>query len=180
MLVSILGLYLMSQPELGGESAPGWILLTSLIPKWWEEESFRYWQSLGAVTFVLAAGRSPAWRRFFNSPVMQYFGKVSYALYLVQGPAMQSIGYHLFRMAYAVSGVEGYRYNIGFVLGATLCIPTVIFCADVFWRVIDVPSVKFAKWIEMQCLAKDQRTATSPHPVNDSRKGHRNIVMETQ
>ncbi|KAK8145640.1 hypothetical protein G3M48_004187 [Beauveria asiatica] len=179
VFVSILGLYLMSQPEDGGEAAPGWRFLTSLIPGWWAEESFRYWQSIGACAFVLAAGRSQTWRRFFNSPVMQYFGKVSYALYLMQGPAMHSIGYHLFRMAYILTGVEGYKYNIGFVLGATLCIPTVIWLADVFWRAVDIPAVNFAKWIEMQCLSEGQRTATAVYPVDSSIRRHRVLAMET-
>ncbi|KAK8920843.1 hypothetical protein H634G_00167 [Metarhizium anisopliae BRIP 53293] len=153
--VSVLGLYLMSQPDDGGEVAPGWVYLTSLIPAWWKVEKFRYWQSAGAVLFVLAVGHSRAWQRFFNSPVVQYFGKISYALYLMHGPAMHTVGYHWEKMAYGITGVEGYWYNIGFFLGAAFTIPTVIWWADVFWRAVDIPTVKFAKWFESKCITKN-------------------------
>ncbi|TWU70789.1 hypothetical protein ED733_000152 [Metarhizium rileyi] len=152
--VSILGLYLMSQPDDGGEVAPGWVYLTSLIPNWWVEERFRYWQSLGAVVFVLAVGHSRSWQRFFNSPVVQYFGKISYALYLMHGPAMHTVGYHWEKIAYGITGVEGYWYNAGFFLGASFAIPTVIWWADVFWRAVDIPAVKFAKWFESKCISR--------------------------
>ncbi|KAG5936487.1 hypothetical protein E4U60_002531 [Claviceps pazoutovae] len=153
--VSILGLYLMSQPDDGGKVAPGWVYLTSLIPKWWTEEQYRYWQSIGAVFFLLAVGHSRRWQRVFNSAVVQYFGKISYALYLMHGPAMHTVGYHWEKMAYELTGVEGYWYNAGFVLGAMFCIPTVIWWADVFWRAVDVPTVKFAKWFESKCISKN-------------------------
>ncbi|KAG6007041.1 hypothetical protein E4U21_006401 [Claviceps maximensis] len=150
--VSILGLYLMSQPDDGGKEAPGWVYLTSLIPKWWSEEEYRYWQSIGAVVFLLAVGHSGRWQRLFNSAVIQYLGKISYALYLMHGPAMHVVGYHLEKMAYGLTGVEGYWYNAGFVLGTMLCIPVVIWWADVFWRAVDIPTVKFAKWFESKCI----------------------------
>lgn len=156
-LFSILGLYLMCQPDGRGEITPGWIYLSSIIPTWWTEEKYRYWQSTGAVVFVIAVGHSPRWQRFFNTGVVQYFGKISYALYLMHGPAMHCVGYHWEKWAYSMTGVEGYWYNAGFVLGACFCIPTVIWWADVFWRAVDVPTVKFAKWFESKCLAKDLR-----------------------
>jgi len=155
MLVSILGLYLMCQPDGRGEITPGWVYLSSLIPKWWTEEKYRYWQSTGAVIFVLAVGHSRGWQRFFNTPVVQYFGKISYALYLMHGPAMHTVGYHWEKWAYGVTGVQGYWYNTGFVLGSLFCIPTVIWWADVFWRAVDIPTVKFAKWFEQKCIARD-------------------------
>ncbi|KAG6039691.1 hypothetical protein E4U41_002262 [Claviceps citrina] len=152
--VSILGLYLMSQPDDGGKEAPGWVYLTSLIPKWWGAQEYRYWQSIGAVVFLLAVGHCRTWQRFFNTAVVQYFGKISYALYLMHGPAMHTVGYHWEKMAYGLTGVEGYWYNAGFVLGALFCIPTVIWWADVFWRAVDIPTVKFAKWFESKCISK--------------------------
>ncbi|KID87191.1 hypothetical protein MGU_05601 [Metarhizium guizhouense ARSEF 977] len=58
-------------------------------------------------------------------------------------------------MAYGITGVEGYWYNIGFFLGAAFTIPTVIWWADVFWRAVDIPAVKFAKWFESKCITKN-------------------------
>ncbi|OAA60715.1 Acyltransferase 3 [Cordyceps fumosorosea ARSEF 2679] len=152
--LSILGLYLMCQPDLRGDITPGWVWLHRQIPSWWREEPYRYYQSLGAVVFAFAVGYSPSWQAFFNTPVVYYFGKLSYAIYLMHGPVMHCVGYHWERMAWAITGVEGYWYNVGFVLGAVFCIPTVVWSADVFWRAVDIPTVKFAKWVESKCIIK--------------------------
>ncbi|KAK2839222.1 hypothetical protein FQN49_006355 [Arthroderma sp. PD_2] len=154
-LVSVLGLYLLCQPDSGGEVTPGWRYLSSIIPDWWQEEKYRYWQSAGAVLFVLAAGHSKGWQEFFNTPAVQYLGKISYALYLMHGPAMHTVGYMLENWAYSVTGVDGNWYNAGFILGACFCVPTVIWWADVFWRAVDIPAVRFAKWLEQKCIAHD-------------------------
>ncbi|KFA66425.1 hypothetical protein S40285_01315 [Stachybotrys chlorohalonatus IBT 40285] len=154
VLVSIGALYLMGQPDGRGEITPGWVYLTSLIPEWWTEEKYRFWQSIGAVFFVLSVGHCPGWQHFFNTAFVQYFGKISYAIYLMHGPAMHTMGYHFEKWAYSMTGVEGYWYNTGFVLGAMFCIPTVVWWADVFWRAVDIPTVKFAKWIEGKLIVK--------------------------
>lgn len=153
-LISIIAIYLLCQPDDGGERTPGWRNLTSMIPSWWEVELYRYWQSIGAIMFVAAVGHSAGWQRFFNLPPVQYLGKISYALYLMHGPAMHTAGYHFERMAFSLTGVEGNQYTAGFALGACFCIPIVIWWADVFWRAVDVPSVKFAKWVEKKCVTK--------------------------
>jgi hypothetical protein len=151
---SILGLYLMGQPDGRSHMTPGWVYLTSIIPEWWGAEGFRYWQSIGAMLFVLSVGHVKAWQRFFNTGFVQYFGKISYAIYLMHGPAMHCVGYHWEKWAYSITGVEGYWYNTGFVLGACFCIPTVVWWADVFWRAVDIPTVKFARWFESKCTYK--------------------------
>lgn len=150
--LSIVGLYLLSYPDGRGEETPGWIWLTAQIPEWWGEEKFRIWQSVGAVLFVLAVGHSPTWQRFFNTAVVQYFGKISYAFYLMHGPVMHCVGYHWEKWAYGITGVEGYWYNAGFILGACFCVPSVIWWADVFWRLVDIPVVKFSRWYENKCI----------------------------
>ncbi|KAF4591828.1 Acyltransferase 3 [Ophiocordyceps camponoti-floridani] len=154
VLVSITGIYLLCQPDEGGSDTPGWRLLTSMIPSWWAAEQYRFWQSAGAIVFVGAVGHSSGWQSFFNHPAIQYLGKISYALYLMHGPAMHTVGYHFEKWAYSLTGVDGYWYNAGFVLGACFCVPTVIWWADVFWRAVDVPTVRFAKWVEGKCITK--------------------------
>ncbi|KAF7531243.1 hypothetical protein G7Z17_g13739 [Cylindrodendrum hubeiense] len=153
-LFSVFALYLMSNPDGGGKTTPGWVYLTSLIPEWWECDQNRYWQGFGSVLFVLAVGHSQWWQRVFNSAISQYFGKISYALYLMHGPVGKLIGFHWQKWAWGITGVEGNWYNIGWVLGACFCIPTVIWTADIFWRAVDIPSVKFARWFEGKVIVK--------------------------
>lgn len=64
---------------------------------------------------------------------------------------MHTVRYHWEKWAYSLTGVEGYWYNIGFILSSFVCIPTVIWSADVFWRAVDIPTAKFAKWLEEKC-----------------------------
>lgn len=155
-MLSILALYLMCQPDINYDVTPGWVWLCSFIPKWWEEEGYRFWQSIGSVLFVLAVSHSPRWKSFFNTAPIQYFGKISYALYLMHGPVMHTVGYTIERFVYSRTGIEGYWYNTGFVIGSFGCIPAVIWAADVFWRLFDIPTVRFAKWFETKCAIKQQ------------------------
>jgi peptidoglycan/LPS O-acetylase OafA/YrhL len=148
--LSIVGMYLMSQPDVGGAETPGWVFLTSLIPSWWDDEH-RYWQSAGAILFVLAVGRSRGWQRFFNLDVVQYFGKISYPLYLMHGPVLHTVGYAIQRWAWGLTGVEGSAYAWGFALAAVFIVPVVIWVSDVFWRAVDAPVVRLAKWLEATC-----------------------------
>jgi peptidoglycan/LPS O-acetylase OafA/YrhL len=148
--LSIVGMYLMSQPDVGGAETPGWVFLTSLIPSWWDDEH-RYWQSAGAILFVLTVGRSRGWQRFFNLDVVQYFGKISYPLYLMHGPVLHTVGYAIQRWAWGLTGVEGSAYAWGFALAAVFIVPVVIWVSDVFWRAVDAPVVRLAKWLEAKC-----------------------------
>ena len=153
LAVSVVALYLLSQPDANEHKTPGWIYLCSFVPRWWNVEGFRYWQSAGAVLFILAVGHSKSWQRLFNSGIIQYLGKISYAIYLMHSPAMHVVGYHFEERAYYITGDEGWWFNAGFVLHACFCIPTVIWWADIFWRVVDVPVVRFGKWFEQKCVA---------------------------
>ncbi|KAG7288631.1 hypothetical protein NEMBOFW57_004985 [Staphylotrichum longicolle] len=148
--LSVVGLYFMSQPDEKGAETPGWVFLTSLIPEWWNDEH-RFWQSIGAVLFVWAVGRSPGWQRFFNLGVVQYFGKISYALYLMHGPVMHTVGYVIEQWAWGITGIEGRAFVGGFALATVFVVPIVIWVSDVFWRAVDAPVVKFARWFEASC-----------------------------
>lgn len=153
-LFSICGLYFMSQPDVGGEETPGWIYLTSQIPEWWDRP-YRYWQSLGSVIFILSVSYSAFWLRVFNSGPIQYLGKISYSFYLVHGPTTRLIGYHIEGLAWSITGVEGHWYTVGFALGACFSLPFVFFFADIFWRAVDIPVVKFARWLEGKVNVKE-------------------------
>ncbi|KAL2167608.1 hypothetical protein VTG60DRAFT_1044 [Thermothelomyces hinnuleus] len=119
-VVSIVGLFLMSQPDERGADTPGWVFLTSLIPEWWTDEH-RYWQSAGSVLFVLAVGRSRGWQRFFTSPVPQYFGRISYTFYLMHGPVMHTAGYSIEKWAWGADRHRGEGVRVRLRAGGNLC-----------------------------------------------------------
>ncbi|KAH7150578.1 acyltransferase family-domain-containing protein [Dactylonectria estremocensis] len=153
-IVSFLGLYLLSLPFTFDRATPGYGYLTSLTPKWWSAPAPFHWHSIGSVIFVLASGHSRLWQRFFTSRIVQYFGNISYSLYIVHG-AVTTIGCLWFNMLVrTVTGVEGYWGFFGFFLSYCFATPLNIWCADIFHRAIDIPSVKFAKGFEGKLMGK--------------------------
>jgi len=153
ILLGLFALYLMSQPDDFSENTPGWIYLCSLIPEWFTTK-YRFWQSMGSVLFVFAASNCAPWRRPLETPLVQYLGKISYAIYLVHGPLIHVFGYVVEPWAWSITGTEGWRYHAGFVLGAVFIIPTTFWAADLFWRFIDTPCVKLARWVEKKCAVE--------------------------
>ncbi|KAI5861189.1 acyltransferase [Durotheca rogersii] len=153
-LASIPSLYLMSEPDAGPDGVPGWKYLGTLIPEWFSDR-YRYYQMIGSVVFVFCVARSPSWQRVFNSPPVQYFGRISYALYLMHGPVLHTVGYMVERWAWSLTGTEGSAYNWGFVLASIFNIPLVIWASDIFWRAVDAPTVRFAKWLEGKLSIKE-------------------------
>lgn len=154
IVLSIPAMYLMSEPDLGTEGVPGWQFLGSLIPEYFSDK-YRFWQIWGSILFIFCVARSPPWQRIFNTSAVQYFGRISYALYLMHGPVMHTAGFMIERWAWSITGTEGTAYPRGFILAAVFNIPLVIWAADVFCRAVDAPTVKFSRWIENKCTIKD-------------------------
>ena len=153
--VGILGLYLMSQPDDNFAETPGWVWLSSYIPEWFTDK-YRYWQCVGSIFFVLATNHSIILQHPFNNPIVQYLGKISYSIYLVHGPVLHVIGYRIEPWAWSITGSDpGRQYNSGFLLGSVCIIPITIWVADLFWRAVDVPTVRFARWLEQKCCATE-------------------------
>jgi hypothetical protein len=69
----------------------------------------------------------------------------------MHGPVLHTIGYATERWAWGITGVDGAQYNWGFVMASFIIIPMVIWAADIFWRAVDAPVVRFAKWFESRC-----------------------------
>jgi peptidoglycan/LPS O-acetylase OafA/YrhL len=150
-LMSIPALYLLSSPDAGPFNVPGYSFLGDWIPEWFSEK-YRFWQVMAAIMFVFCTARSRRCQRFFELPPVQYMGHISYAIYLCHGPVTHVFGFAIQRWAWGITGIEGAAYKWGAVLAALINIPLVIWAADVFWRAVDVPTVRFAKWLESKLV----------------------------
>lgn len=155
-LFATLSLYLLSQPDVNSEHTPGWMFLSSLIPEW-VDDKYRYFQIIGAIMFVFCTARMPSLQRVFNSGPVQYLGRISYAIYLMHGPVLHTVGYGIEKWAWGITGTEGKWYTIGFALAAVFVIPSVVWAADVFWRAVDAPAVRLAKWLETKCIVGEEK-----------------------
>ncbi|KAI6410882.1 hypothetical protein ACKVWC_009231 [Pyricularia oryzae] len=144
-------LWLLSVPEnnRGGRTSPFYMVLTSHIPaNYGPDEENHWWLSLGAVLLVFTIDRAgPFLQRIFTSRPAQYLGKISYALYLVHGPIVFSLGWHLGRWCTALTGRETTAgWGAGVALAYLGLWPVLFWVADIASRLVDVKSVEFSKW----------------------------------
>lgn len=168
------GLYLLSFPDNYPDYTPGYRRLAACIPTAYRTStSYRFWQSVGAVLALHAVCSNHAFRRPFITPLAQYLGRVSYAFYLVHGPVLHSLGFVLMRGLFVLAGryrvvavdeltgretvVEsGEMGNAAFVtclfVGWTVLLVLCVWLADIFWRVVDIPCVRLARWAENKVI----------------------------
>ncbi|KAK5946566.1 hypothetical protein PMZ80_000709 [Knufia obscura] len=150
----VAGLYLLASPDIWAEVTPGYRFLSSITPEgyaWgW---LYLFWYPFGAVIVVHCVTNLVSLRRVFERPVCQYFGRISFAFYLVHGPVLHALGFALMPRIWRVTGYgDGYGGNVGFVTGLALgwgvllCFS--VWLGDIFWRVVNVPCTKLTRQIE--------------------------------
>ncbi|KAI4715774.1 hypothetical protein E4T48_08021 [Aureobasidium sp. EXF-10727] len=152
IFVFLVGIYLGGQPQLHVEHAPGWATLYSWIPSYCDHKQ-RYWVGWAAILLVWSTSNSSLLQRLFTNGPVQYLGKISFSLYLMHGPVTHTIGYASMDFFWRIIGYDTYTTKeVGFVLAAIINIASTIWAADIFMRVVDTPTVQFAKWVEGKCI----------------------------
>jgi peptidoglycan/LPS O-acetylase OafA/YrhL len=160
--VFVLGLYIGSTPNLGFRWTPGFRWLWCLTPHTYGE-LHRFPQTIGAALVVFSINHSPDIQKLFTNPLSQYLGKISFAFYIVHGPILHSLGYSLMPNIWAITGKDtNFQYCFGFLVGWMICLPIAIWAGDVYWRAVDIPSVKFARWVENHVTVKNAPMAATP------------------
>lgn len=115
----------------------------------------RFWQAIGAVQIVWAVTKEEALQKVFGSSFASYFGRISFALYLVHVPMLQTWGWIATPTFWAITGKDSQtQKQLGFSLGYIFCTPLVIWSADLFCRFVDEPCIKLAKLVELWCFQK--------------------------
>ncbi|KAF1991712.1 putative acyltransferase [Aulographum hederae CBS 113979] len=153
--LAFIALLLMSQPDDFSEITPGWKTLVSFVPVWYTSK-YRFYQSIGSILFIVCCSNQPMLQKPFIHPAVQYLGKISYAIYIMHGMVIHLFGYLVEPWAWRITGSEpGWQYNTGFVLAGIFVVPVTVWAADLFWRAVDTPCVKFAKWFETKCMAAE-------------------------
>lgn len=119
-------------------------------------EPHRFPQTIGAVLIVLGINHSTEIQKFFTHPFSLYLGKISFAFYIVHGPILHSLGYSLMPNIWSVVGKgTDFQYCLGFLIGWAICLPLSIWLGDIYWRAVDIPSVKFSRWVEDKLIVKE-------------------------
>lgn len=151
--LNFLSMFLMGVPDRGCVDTPFYKPFCRAVP--WESKQ-RWWQALGVIPFVITVPRLWWWKKFYETPVVQYLGRISYSLYLMHGMVLKSVGMPLELWIWRhVTGIKGYNRLFGWVLGALFTVSLAIWLADIFMRLIDIPAVKFTKWVESKVTKQD-------------------------
>ncbi|KAJ9641661.1 hypothetical protein H2204_002723 [Knufia peltigerae] len=127
---------------------------------WWPDDKLL---TFGSILVVWSVATCPSLGPLFNNPFVAYLGKISYALYLVHGTVIKSIGYNVLprtlRLATGAGAdvelnaewwatVSNSNKVVAYLLGLS-CVGTVCFwMSDLFWRFVDIPCVNFARAVE--------------------------------
>ncbi|KAL3423178.1 acyltransferase [Phlyctema vagabunda] len=172
--VLLVGLILGGVPSHGRDEevlrgSPGWHYLSKLKPqavfdyKWF----YLFW---AAICVMVASPRIPLLKRFFETRFCQYLGQISFALYLMHGPVLWTLGDRL----YAATGWYKQEHTVhtpawvnifplskggpmglelSFLLPHLILLPFTLWLAEVVTKVFDKPSVTFSQWAYRKTLA---------------------------
>jgi peptidoglycan/LPS O-acetylase OafA/YrhL len=145
------GLFIASWTNRHVEELWGLRFLNAHTPEPYEGQ--RVWFCLGAFQIVTAFTQLKYLQSIFTTPGAIYLGNISYALYLTHNLCLRILEPRVVPWLDDVFGkVTFWQRQISWLVGLVMFLPIVISVADLFWRVVDTPSVKFARWLEGKCV----------------------------
>ena len=173
----IVGFYIGGWPNQGAEKTWGIAFLNNITPGPFlgGDMPQRLWFAIGAFLIVWSCGELGLVRRFLEGPLAQYCGRLSYAIYIIHGPALVMYqgrvvggpyvpqrgqpGEAGFAAAIQGSGIKGIfghdtttQQIISWFVGILILGPFIVWLSDLFWRFVDAPIVTFGRTMENLCL----------------------------
>ncbi|KAH7075097.1 acyltransferase family-domain-containing protein [Paraphoma chrysanthemicola] len=159
--------------------SPGWKWLAHLKPqavfdaKWF----YLFWAAFFTVASI---PRLPWLKRFFETRICQYLARISFALYLVHGLVIWTVGDRLNAAVGLVrpehkEGIPGWigkfpisqsgplGLELAFWLPQLVILPFTLYLAEVVTKLVDEPSVKFTNWAYRMTLAPTQPQRQALH-----------------
>jgi peptidoglycan/LPS O-acetylase OafA/YrhL len=137
-------LYFLSYPDAGAEWTPGFVFLSSLVPKYYIPLSgWMFYQAMGALILLPCILRTPSIRALLEGRTAQYLGKISFSLYLVHGPILHSLGFWIMPRLF-----ERLGRTSAFVVGWIMLLSVTLYLADWWYRKVDLWSTTVGKRIE--------------------------------
>jgi peptidoglycan/LPS O-acetylase OafA/YrhL len=152
VMLSLISLYLLSYPPKDAKETPGFALIAKWFVPPWTTDSKRYVHGTGAVLFLIAISSSKTLQGPFLTTASQYLGTISYAFYIVHGPVLHSVGYVVGPAILALTGTEtDSSCALGVVLAGVVNFVVSLIVADVFYRFVDVNSVRAGVAFQRLC-----------------------------
>ncbi|KAM3417228.1 hypothetical protein BST61_g5487 [Cercospora zeina] len=152
-ILFVAALWILSFPDDEAWITPGFSWLNYMTPRAYDGRELRpymFWHAFAASFILWSVQRLHYVQTFFCLPIPQYLGKISYAFYLVHGPLLHGVGFALQPQIFEGLGAADSitKWVGGLVLGWMTMLTLSIVVAHMFWKVVDVPLVKLAKWVE--------------------------------
>jgi len=143
-----LGLYFCSYPKLGGLYTPGFRTLATLTPHEWLDH--RLGNSIGAIIVVWSIINSHYLARLFRHDLRLYLGKISYGLYLIQGPVLSINPHPLIPMVWQLFKPmtdldTGLIHMIATVVAV---LPALLWASHSVCSFVDILCTAFIKWAQ--------------------------------
>ncbi|KPI43315.1 uncharacterized protein AB675_7154 [Cyphellophora attinorum] len=147
LLCFIFAVYIMCVPFFDAHG-PGYSTLTTYLTPFWfhaDSEAYALW-TLGSVLLLSSATHSIDILPLYTNRFSQYVGRISFALYIIQGPVLQIACYGMLPILEDITApIGGRQTQLGFtaqwLMAAMISWPIVVYMADLTWRALDVPSV---------------------------------------
>ena len=153
---------------------PGWQWAEYLKPQ--AVFDYKWFYLFWASNMIVASVPRIRWlKRFFETRFCQYLGRISYALYLVHGPIINTLGDRLYS---ATGWIKPSLYDqkmlaawinifplpktgplgleVSFLVPHIILLPFTIWVADLVTRGVDDPTVRFSQWLYRKTLGGPQ------------------------
>lgn len=148
------GLYLASYPRMDGDKTPGYRNLSEFVPARLEEDKDKLWQSLGCWIIIYAIINFPSIGSLFTGPFIQYLGGLSFTIYLIHAPVLNSLGLLAMSFSRKYTGMDTAQEKVlSFVFSAAIVLPGLLWLAEVFKTLVEVPCARLCKLLEKLCTS---------------------------
>ncbi|CCG82290.1 Putative uncharacterized protein [Taphrina deformans PYCC 5710] len=169
LVMLCLGCYLGAPPAMGllymssemMSEQPGWHYISRLVP-WIYYDVIHFLVSIASVFIIVPIMALPQLRWPFESGPMQYLGRISFALYLVHGPVLETLGLWMYAMVgktlvqpdvpaspwqdfLPVPKVGPSGFDLPFIVANLVIFPVTLCAAEICMRLFDKTSVVIAR-----------------------------------
>jgi peptidoglycan/LPS O-acetylase OafA/YrhL len=152
-----IGLFLVSYPRRRARTGTFSALLYSFATMLFDDDNDKvnFYITIACIMMVWSVSRSRFLQGWFSTPVAKYLGKTSFALYCVHQALINWFGYRSMLFFWTLTGKQTTsRYELGLVLAWIIQTIATIWVADIFWRFIDLPTVRITKRLEEMCVIR--------------------------
>lgn len=184
----LIGLYLMGMPSVAHYQdpakdleelralSPGWYYLSFVVPQSFPDYRW-FFRIIAGTLLMISIPRITTLKSFMESRFVQFLGKHSFALYLVHGPILWSIGDRVYAAVgrteerhlkdipawvnlIPLSGRGPLGLEINYIIAQLFLLPFTLWVASLVTKTVDEPSVKFARRMFEICSASPTRTGS--------------------